>query len=255
MAQRTGTASQDDASAGNGSTSVTVPADATAVVAFWSHFDGNGGSTLSGLTLNGVSFFPADSQLAEGATADESGVGVASLASPATGSQTLAWTWSAGAARAEGGEIVLVYVKDVDIADLVRAAATDAQISTDNCSVNVASEATDLLLAFAQDFNEGTPDDDPALDGTVFINDALLNLHSYDVSEVTPGAGSTTVNMTGEAFSAMAAVTLKAATGASPGGNVPGRMRGFKLGQMADAEDEGRFNELDVRNWWREAFA
>jgi hypothetical protein len=24
---------------------------------------------------------------------------------------------------------------------------------------------------------------------------------------------------------------------------------------MADAEDEGRFNALDVRNWWCEAFA
>ena len=28
------------------------------------------------------------------------------------------------------------------------------------------------------------------------------------------------------------------------------RSRGFNLQQMADAEDEGRFNELDIRNWW-----
>jgi len=33
------------------------------------------------------------------------------------------------------------------------------------------------------------------------------------------------------------------------------RSHGFKLQQMADAEDDGKFNELDVRNWWCEAFA
>jgi hypothetical protein len=38
-----------------------------------------------------------------------------------------------------------------------------------------------------------------------------------------------------------------------PGANAPTeRSHGFNLQQMADAEDEGRFNELDVRNWWRE---
>jgi len=42
----------------------------------------------------------------------------------------------------------------------------------------------------------------------------------------------------------------------APGLNAPTRLsRGFNLQQMADAEDEGRFNELDVRNWWCEAFA
>jgi hypothetical protein len=52
------------------------------------------------------------------------------------------------------------------------------------------------------------------------------------------------------------AVAFKPAAGdASPGSNVPGRMRGFKLQQIADAEDEGRFNEIDVRNWWRMGLA
>jgi hypothetical protein len=37
--------------------------------------------------------------------------------------------------------------------------------------------------------------------------------------------------------------------GASPGPNVPGRGRGFKIQRMAD-DDEGRFNELDTRNWF-----
>jgi len=47
-------------------------------------------------------------------------------------------------------------------------------------------------------------------------------------------------------------VAVKPTAGSAPGANAPTqRSRGFNLQQMADAEDEGRFNELDVRNWWR----
>lgn len=39
--------------------------------------------------------------------------------------------------------------------------------------------------------------------------------------------------------------------GAAPGANTPTqRSRGFNLQQIVAAEDEGRFNELDVRNWF-----
>jgi len=50
-------------------------------------------------------------------------------------------------------------------------------------------------------------------------------------------------------------VALKPA-GTAPGVNAPTqRSRGHDLKQMADAQDEGRFNELDVRNWFSVAFA
>lgn len=212
---RTGTAAQIDMSAGDGSTTVTVPADATAVVAFWSHWDGNAGSTLSSLTLNGAGF-TIQSQIAEGISADDPGVGVATLVNPSTGSQTVAWTWSAGGARAEGGELVLVWVKGVNTSDLVRAAGTDSGTASDNVAVTIASETTDLLLAFAQSFSTGTP----VLDGTLFINDAALNSQDYDASEVTPSATSTTVNMTGESYSSMAAITLKEAAAGGGGATV-----------------------------------
>lgn len=223
MPSRTGTASQVDASAGNGSTSVTVPADATMAVAFWSHWDGNAGETLSGLTLGGNAF-TTQSQLAEGATADESGVGVAVLTSlPGTGSQTLAWTWSAGGARTEGGEIVVVWIKGHNTSTPVRAAGVDAATVSNNVAVTISSETTDLLLAFAEDFS----DTNPALDGTVFINNAVVNSHSYDVSEVTPSAGSTTVNMTSERYSAMAAISLPVA---AAGGSSSFRRTNTELG-------------------------
>ena len=201
---RTGTPSQANASAGNGSTSVTVPADANCVVAFWSHWDDNAGSTISSLTINSVAFSIA-SQIAEGTPANAPGVGVARLINPATGSQTFAWTWSGGAARTQGGKIVLVYVKDANTSDPVRAAATDTDINANNVTVNLATETTDLLLAMAMSADLVNP----VLDGTVFINDAVLNNQTTDVSEVTPSASSTTITMTGEQFSCMAAISLK----------------------------------------------
>lgn len=204
MGSRIGTAAQIDGSAGDGSTSVTVPADATGAVAFWAHWDGNTASTLSSLTLNGVSF-TIQSQLPEGATTDEAGVGAATLPNPATGAQTVAWTWSAGGARTEGGEIVLVWVKDVNTGNLVRSAATDAGTSTGNVEVTLSTEVSDLLLAFAMSFSPTAP----VLIGSAVINDATLNSHIYDLSEVTPNAATTTVTMTNESFSVMAAIALR----------------------------------------------
>lgn len=208
-AVRTGTPSQVDASGGNGSTSVTVPADATAVVAFWAHWDGNANSTLSSLTLNGVSF-AIQSQLAEGHVSDHSGCGVATLVNPATGSQTFAWTWSAGGARSEGGWIVLVYIKGCDTTSLVRSSGLNTNTDGTDVSVTITTQSTDLVLAAAQKYNTGGAN--PILDGTVFIDNASVNSHLYDVSTVTAGASSTTVAMTGEYFSSIAAIAIREGT-------------------------------------------
>ena len=93
---RTGTASQLDGSAGNGSTSVTVPAGCNYVVAFWVFWDNISNSNLSSLTLGGSAFtiYRQNDDVA-GASC----VGVAGLVSPATGTQTAAWTWSSNQAK------------------------------------------------------------------------------------------------------------------------------------------------------------
>ena len=82
MAVRTGTASQVDGSAGSSSTTVTVPADAAGVVAFFCHWDGGIGSLISALTLGGNSI-PVLTQLGDGWDgADYSGVGVGASRRP-----------------------------------------------------------------------------------------------------------------------------------------------------------------------------
>src|SRR5690606_6749430 len=218
MPSRTGTASLVDASGGNGSTSVDVPANCNAVVAFWSHWNFNSGSTLSGLTLDGDSFLPAAAELAEGATPDESGVGVAVLVNPSTGTQTLAWTWSDNDVRAEGGEIILVYIQDANTADPVRDAAVDSATSSTDVSVTIDTESDDLVLGFAGMFNfQGSEPGTPDISLTEFIDNAVINSHMFDVGEdVAPSSPSTTVDMTGEHYSWIAAISLKAA--APPGG-------------------------------------
>lgn len=214
MPTRVGTHDSVDASTGDGSTTVTVDAAANVAVAFWAQWDGNLGSTLATLTLNGVGF-TFESQLSE--TGDKLGVGVARLVNPALSTQTLAWTWSAGGARTNGGRIYVVYVQDGNTGDPVRAAGTDSQLNATNVAVALSTQATDLLLAFC------CGDTAPVLDGTVYLDNNQTQGLFHDLSEVTPSAGTTTVNMTGEDFSAMAAISLKAIGG---GGGTPPMFRG-----------------------------
>lgn len=212
MPSRTGTASQVDGSAGSGSGSVTVPVDATMVVALWSCYDAPAIS-MSSLTLGGNAF-AIQAQIANVTTvgSEKSGVGVAILEDlPGTGTQTFAWNWSAAGALDEGGGIFLVWVKDHNRGDAVRGTATNAGTGSTNVLNIPTTDPGDLLLALAMSFNFGGSN--PALDGSVFVNNVIIGGDSYDVSEVTPGSGSTTtINMTGEDYSAMVSISLKAAS-------------------------------------------
>jgi len=208
MAARTGTASQVNASAGSGSTSVTVPADCTAAVAFWSHFNTLGASTLSTLTLGGNAFTTRSEIACKTPASDTTGTGVATLtALPGTGTQTLAWGWSDSDARDEGGGLFLVYVKDVDTSDIYRDAKTLNQAGTSTISFSLTTITTDLVLGMGQSFS-GT---NPNLTATVFIDNASFNSELYDVSEITAGASSTTVQITSGDYPTIAGISLKTA--------------------------------------------
>ena len=143
---------------------------------------------------------------------DESGIGVATLTSiPATGSQTLAWTWSAGGARSEGGAIVLIYVKDANTADVYRDADADSRTGLTQPTVTIDSLTTDLVLGYGS-----STATNPSLTATVFIDNTVVNTHRYDVSEVAAGNPSTTVTMTNGEYACCAAISLKEAA-AGPG--------------------------------------
>ena len=195
---RVGTASQVDASAASGSTSVTVPVGATAVIGFFAHFEGTGSDFMSVATLEGTSMldeidtkFPAE-QLNSNTPATTTGTGILMLSSalPASGSRTFAWAWSDGVARGEGGGVALVWLSGLTSVNQVRDVGLDHQTFSTTASVTIASTPTDLILAMAQSFGG-----DPLISGAsnVFIDGWVVNSEVYDVAEITPGGGSTTL--------------------------------------------------------------
>jgi len=210
---RTGSVVEVDASAGNGNASVTVPGDAGLVVAFFEFWRSNDGEVLTGLTLDGNSFIIASMLPVEYDTS-KSCVGVAWLENPSIGVQDLAWTYTTDNARGDGGIITLVYVKDVNPGDPVRAASTAHGESADtdpyigvDVSVQVVSKSSDLLLAFAQAKQPGLSLD--VQGGELILDDEQFGgTGRWDLGIVKPSDGDTVVTMTGEFSSSMAAVCL-----------------------------------------------
>lgn len=207
MAVRTGTASQVDGSAGDGSISVTVPAAATGVVVFWTFYDpGSGG--VNSLSLGGAGM-TIQEQLQHSA-GDEPACGIATLLAPATGSQTFAWTYDGGGARSEGGWFALTYVNDLNSVTPFRDTALDQEDSSVAVSVTVTTQTTDLLLAFCQNFSGASA---CAFDvaATTYIDNAIVNSERYDVGEITTvGSPNTTFGMTNEEYSTLGGISLPA---------------------------------------------
>src|SRR5690606_4818299 len=108
--------------------------------------------------------------------------------------------------------IVFVYLKDVNIDDPVRDAAVNATTAQTDVSVTIDTEENDLVLGFAQRFDDSSGF--PEISLTPFIDNASLNSHLYDVGEdTTPDTPTATISMTGEWYSAIAAISLKAVVG------------------------------------------
>lgn len=217
MASVTGTASTINASAASGSTGVTVPADATVAVAFWGHWDNNGGSTMGTLTLDDVAF-TTQSEKAEGIISGATGIGVAVLLLPATGSQTLAWQWSAGGARQEGGGLFVAYAKDVDTSSLANAvidAKTDTQLGGNVVSVSLATEADCLPIGLWQTF--GTNPLSRGHDVVLVDGAHPTATEFYDVAYSTTFTNPEVFDFSsGEDFSAIAGISLRNGTAAPP---------------------------------------
>jgi hypothetical protein len=212
-----------DGSAASGAVQVTVPAGTTLVVAFWSHWHETTASTMSVLALGGEDLDVIIESSARIPTGDHSGVGIAALENPPSGSQQLEWAWSGGGARTEGGEIVLIYFSGTHPETPVRAgAAIMTGTFANDVSVDIPSEQGDTILAFGQRFSTGLLSVQVAgVTVTPFLED-VVNSHSFQLVEAPASSGSTTtVSLTDEWFSSVAALALPAApaTGATASGS------------------------------------
>lgn len=205
MPSVTGTPSQVDAHLASGSTSVTVPSDATGAVAFWGHWAGNNGSTLNAPTL-GANTFTVEFQLGEGTTPpDANGVGCGTLYNlPGTGSQTFAWAWSNAANRSEGGLIAIAWIKNHSSATRDVDCAHTTGINNPYSPISVDSQPTDLVLAFIANFSTN-----PSLDGsTTLLDNVALNNEVYDMTIVTAGSGSTAISASVSNYPAISGVSI-----------------------------------------------
>lgn len=206
MASRTGTAEQIDAHLGSGSIGVTVPADATAAIALWSHFNALGVSGMFPLDIGGNIFTIRSEIQCKTPGADQCGVGVATLTNlPGAGSQTLSWAWSDTDPRDEGGGLFIVWVKDVLISDLVRDADTANQSGSSTIGVTLDTASDDLVLGLGQSFT-GT---NPTTTNTAFISNVTINSEVYDIVEVTPEGDNTTLVQVNGDYPSLAAIALK----------------------------------------------
>jgi hypothetical protein len=202
---RTGTAAQVDASGGDGSTSITVPGDCNAIIAYWAHEDSPiSGASLTSLAVNSAPF-TIQAQLASGVGGDTVGVGLATIVNPSTGSRTFEWTWDTDEARAGGGLIILVFVKDANTGDLIRGVDVDATESFNAPTATASSVETDFVLGFG---NRVTGD--PGITGTAFIdNVGPIANYNYDATEVTAGDPSTAVTDSNPFYSSVGVISLK----------------------------------------------
>lgn len=206
-----GTISQVNASAASGSTSVTVPDNATGVVALWSGWRSGSSGTLSTNTLGGNAF-TTRAEKASDIPADAPGCGVATLTSlPAAGSQTFAWAWSDGLARTEGGGIFLIWVRNINTSDIFRDADVDSKAGSNAVSVTIDSLATDLVLSLGQAFGTAFSTAD-----TILLDNIAVNSEHYDIGQYIAGASTTTCGLSAYDYSSVAAISLKMVGGDPP---------------------------------------
>jgi hypothetical protein len=94
-------------------------------------------------------------------------------------------------------------VKGQDTTTPVRDLGVDQGQSNDVVQVTIDSLTTDLVLAMGM--SSATT---PGLNGTKFVNDVTINAESYDLSQITAGASSTTADLTDDNYSVVAAISL-----------------------------------------------
>lgn len=219
MPEITGSVVQVNALAGAGSTSVTVPADAKAVVAFFEHYDDAPapGSYMDTLTLGGISLFneidqfePTEQFATDSTGNDEMGIGLGLLTTlPGTGSQTLAWSYSNANDRDEGGAIFLVFLKDLSKDKKFRTIAIGQGNASDPLpSALLRTRSTDLVIALSTVFADRTSDLTGATVLQTLVNRVDYNQHRHDLLVLQGTDGTLTLDQSNAFYSTIAAISF-----------------------------------------------
>jgi hypothetical protein len=180
----------DAAALGNGSATITVPADVDHIVFAFGGFDnGVDAQNIASMTVagNAVTFHERKNEVSA-TSADY--IGFASYESPAAGAQTLAWTYNTNGAIEFGGAIYCLYVQDGNVGDFLRDAETQNELGV-TTEVTVTSAINDLVIAYAKN-NSG----DSGMQGndigpiSTLVNE-IFNSTTYQIETFAPGASTT----------------------------------------------------------------
>lgn len=207
-----------NASAGDGSTTVDVPALSEIAIIMCSAFDAGGAATpLANVVLDGQNDTSVISQ--DVGASDENAVYLASIKNFSTGNgKSISWTWTTNAAIDEGGAIYITFWSSVDLtnpfadSDFARATGTTGvQVAGLVCPVN------SVVVTMAQAFG-GTPE--MQADGSPTINavynddgTGVASTHAVDIDYFSRTQATHTIDMTGENYSVIIAAVLAEATG------------------------------------------
>src|SRR5690606_30739411 len=191
--------------------SVNVPADAQAYAFFWHIFTFTTGLQLDTLSLAGLS--ATHLQRIPTNNGDD-GCGVSAGLVPATGSQTLDWSWTAGHSIVGGPTVGVVWVKGIDTDDPYR--DSDAAVFTapgGARSLTLTTEPGDLVVGMVATINEDN-NPNPNGDQTVLLSNHFYNFHKISLAYKVASGTSTLFRGSESAgdYLMLAAVVFRAAS-------------------------------------------
>jgi len=127
---------------------------------------------------------------------------------------------------------------------------TGTGTAVDTGTTATTTEADELLIAGVKDAFDGVPYTWGSSFSLLAETSAGRSSSADRVVSAMAAYNATATQNAANAYAA--AIATYKGTPSGPGVNAP-RIRSRGLGNLAllDAEDEGRFNELDARNWWR----
>jgi len=129
-----------DCSSNNGTFGADIPATCTAMVVFYSGYDGGGTSSLDSMTVDTAGFVRGTTGTGGGSDY----YGYAYLLSPTTGAEDLTWTASFFAQEGCG---MIVYLNEVDLDNFLRDNDVDFRSSQGTLTTTVLSDTDDLVIS------------------------------------------------------------------------------------------------------------
>jgi hypothetical protein len=214
---------------------ITVPANTTAVYAFWAAFStgGSSGWGINTITLGGSAPDQILNRLA-GSPADANATGVAVWYNPGTGTKSLDISWSGVSAPDYGPLTTVVYTKDGDTTAW-RDADSDANSASNAVSVTLTTNAADLVIKFdVNDVSGGGPGTSAGWTSQQTQTNASSGnaLVSRTSTADSPGAATTVCNAENEDYSSLVAISIPAAAGGGASASLPPVNKASRMAAM-----------------------